>query len=127
MQRRHFIQNLFWLSGGLMVACSKKLNLAKSGGTLAKGKVTAKGKGLADVVISDGFNVVKTAGDGTYRLPLSTTSEHVFISIPSGYAFPHEKNIARHYRVVKDTHQFDFQLEPLGTDDNKHQFVIWAD
>jgi hypothetical protein len=60
-------------------------------------------------------------------LPLSTTSEHVFVSIPSGYAFPHEKNIARHYKVVKDKSQFDFQLEPLPTDDNKHQFVIWAD
>ena len=127
MQRRQFIQNFLWLTGGLMVACSKKLNPSTSGGALAKGRITSGGKGLTDVVVSDGFNVVKTARDGSYRLPLSAASEHVFVSIPSGYAFPHEKNIARHYQVVSDKKDFDFELAPLAIDDTKHQFVIWAD
>src|SRR5687767_2036831 len=122
MQRRQFIQNFFWLSGGLMVACSKKLNPSTSRGTLAKGRVISGGKGLADVVVSDGINFVNTARDGSYRLPLSAASEHVFVSIPSGYAFPHEKNIARHYQVVSDKKDFDFELAPLAIDDTKHQF-----
>jgi hypothetical protein len=48
MQRRHFIQSLFWLTGGILAGCSKKL---ASGGQdsdqLIKGTVTSGGKGLA--------------------------------------------------------------------------------
>jgi hypothetical protein len=127
MQRRNFLTNLLWITGGFFAGCSKHLSLANSSGGTLKGKVVAKGKGLADVVVSDGFSVVKTAADGSYKLPLTQQSKHVFVSVPSGYAMPHEKNIARHYKEVAGGGEWDFQLEPLDVNDNQHQFIIWAD
>src|SRR5688500_4227912 len=100
MQRRSFLQNVLWLTGGLLAGCSKHLNSSKTTGSVVKGKVLSGGKGVADVVLSDGFNVVKTASNGSYELAVNANAEHVFVSIPSGHALPHEKNIARHYKEV---------------------------
>jgi hypothetical protein len=127
MQRRKFLQNLMWITGGLLAGCSKQLSVVRGSGNASKGKVIARGKGVANVVVSDGFHVVKTASDGSYTLPFSKEAKHVFISVPSGYELPHEKNIARHYKgAVADT-DLDFQLEPLSVGDDQHQFIIWAD
>lgn len=127
MQRRTFLQNFIWLTGGLLAGCSKRLNLSNTSGKAVKGKVLANGRGIADVVVSDGYSVVKTAADGRYEMALTPRSEHIFVSIPSGYAMPHEKNIARHYKVVEEGATFDFELQPLAVKDDKHQFIIWAD
>jgi hypothetical protein len=127
MKRRGFIQNLLWITGGLLAGCGKRLSLAKPSGTVVKGIVRSAGKSLADVVVSDGFSVVKTNQDGSYEIPLTTRSEHVFISVPSGYELPHEKYIARHYKVVEGTTSLDFDLNKLAVNDDKHQFMIWAD
>ncbi len=128
MQRRTFLQSIFWLTGGLLASCSKPFALARSGSKKIKGKILAQGKGVANVVVSDGFNVVQTNRDGAYELLLSSRSEHVFVSVPSGYAMPHQNHIARHYQVIEESGKdLDFHLEPLTVDDNKHQFIIWAD
>jgi hypothetical protein len=127
MQRRKFIYNFLWVTGGLIAGCSKRLSPSKAKGRVIKGRVAAKGKGLQDVVVSDGFSVVKTSGDGTYELELTSKSEHVFVSIPAGYELPHQKNIARHYIAVSEANKWDFELEPLALNDDQHQFMIWAD
>jgi hypothetical protein len=126
MQRRAFLYNLFWLSGGLVASCNKRLNLLKTDGNFVKGKVTANGKGLENVIVSDGFSVVKTGRNGNYELQLTSASEHVFVSVPSGYAFPHQNNIAAHYTVV-GSNNYDFELIALTKNDHQHKFMIWAD
>lgn len=127
MQRRIFLQNFLWLTGGALAGCSKRLNISDTKANSIKGVVSANGTGLADVILSDGFSVVTTAGDGSYTIKLTPQSEHVFVSIPSGYAMPHQKNIAHHYKVVKEGSDFNFELQPLAVNDDKHQFMIWAD
>ena len=49
------------------------------------GQVTARGKGIADVVVSDGVEVTQTDQDGIYRLPSQKKHGYVFVSVPSGY------------------------------------------
>ena len=128
MLRRRFIQSLAWLTGGLLVSCSKSLSVSGSGAKSIKGKVTAGGKGIGGVVVSDGFSVVQTSNNGKYEILLTPQSEHVFVSIPSGYAFPQEASIARHYKIVEEgIGELDFELQKLSVDDTKHQFIIWAD
>ncbi|MEZ5582758.1 MAG: metallophosphoesterase N-terminal domain-containing protein [Candidatus Competibacteraceae bacterium] len=66
-------------------------------------------RGIRDVLVSDGLNVVKTGSDGSYSLPLPTTDEEmaglsVFITKPDGYKVPlDEDNIPQFYYVHKPT------------------------
>ena len=71
-----------------MASCSKSLSVGKGTSGRLKGKVLAGGKGVEGVVVSDGFSVVQTSRNGSYEITLTPQSEHVFISTPSGYAFP---------------------------------------
>ncbi len=127
MQRRNFIQNLLWITGGLVAGCSKRLMPSNAVNGVIKGRVTAEGKGLVNVVVSNGFSVVQTDRNGQYEMPFNVDAEHVFVSIPSGYALPHNKNIAQHYKETHQTANGDFNFEKLSVNDDKHQFIIWAD
>ena len=49
------------------------------------GKVTCEGKGIANAVVSDGVEVVKTSDNGEYSFLSKKKYGYVFISIPSGY------------------------------------------
>jgi hypothetical protein len=129
MKRRKFIQNLFLLSGGLALTGSQAFAYKKNARRKIRGTVSAAGKNLAGVVVSDGYNAVNTNSKGKYELPYNEQSKFVFVSVPAGYDFPAEKKIARHYqRIVKaGKGQYDFDLVPLQKDDTKHNFIIWAD
>ena len=128
MQRRSFLKNVLVLTGGVAAGCSKK---TFSGGGVnsgvLKGRVISNGKGLANVAVSDGYSVVLTNTKGQYALALHEAAEHIFISTPSGYAFPHLDGISSSYKKLDSSGTFDFDLERLTIDDNEHQFLIWAD
>jgi hypothetical protein len=53
-----------------------------------RGTVTAKGKGLGNVVVSDGVSVVATDRDGAFSFPADSSSRFVFLSLPPGYDVP---------------------------------------
>ena len=128
MRRRIFLKNLALLSGSLVIS-SQGVFAANFTGLRVKGRVTSQNKKLANVIISDGFSVVKTNAKGKYELPHNNLARFVFISIPAGYAFPNEDGIASHYRVLspQGNKDHDFNLVPLAADDNAHNFIIWAD
>ncbi|WP_324671211.1 calcineurin-like phosphoesterase family protein [Hymenobacter sp. GOD-10R] len=95
-----------------------------------KGKVHQKGTGIAGVAVSDGYNVVLTDKAGKYTLGSNATAEFVYVSMPRGYAIPHEKGIAQFYQPIKagaSNVTADFALQKLATDDTKHTFIVWAD
>lgn len=130
MQRRIFIKNVGWIAGGLLVGCNKKIYSGVDGGKLVKGYVKSGNKGIANVVVSDGYSVVVTNNKGAYELERHSDATSVFISTPSGYAFNHQNGIARHYRLISDlpaNKDVNFDLVPLGKNDDEHQFIIWAD
>jgi hypothetical protein len=130
MLRRKFIQNLLWLSGGVMItSCFPEKGLV---GNIkkVKGSVLSAGRGVKGVVVSDGYNVIATGDSGKYEFEKHPDAVAVFISIPSGYAFENEKGIARHYRLLNNVsggNEFDFNIYPLNASDDEHQFIIWAD
>lgn len=50
-----------------------------------KGRVTAEGKPMAGVIVSDGVNFTRTDADGRYDMLSDKTTGTVFITAPSGY------------------------------------------
>jgi hypothetical protein len=125
MNRRIFIQRSLILTGALTLKFKNTFGLGKD--AAITGKVTAAGKPLANVLVSDGFNIVQTGKDGSYQLTPDAKAEFVFVSVPSGHEIPHENQIARHYHKIADGGSFDFKLVPLKKNDSKHSFILWAD
>jgi hypothetical protein len=127
MKRRSFIKKVLFVSGGLALTFKTNFLYALTNDDTVTGKVTAGGKPLADVWVSDGYNIVKTGADGEYKLPKNINAEFVFVSVPSGYEFPHEDRLAKFYVPVADNAKYDFKLVPLNRPDDKHSFILWAD
>jgi len=95
-----------------------------------KGKVHHNGKGLAGVPVTDGYNIVLTDKAGKYTLNTNATAEFVYLTIPRGYAIPHEKSIAQFFKHIAPNtanQTADFALQKLDRDDTNHTFVVWAD
>ena len=130
MQRRRFIKNLSWLAGGFVATNFIPAKAFEGNGKKLKGRVLSNGREVANVVVSDGYNVVATNKKGEYEFEQHPDATAIFISTPSGYAFKNENGIARHYRLLKDIKkrkEINFDLVSLEQDDNEHQFIIWAD
>lgn len=130
MQRRKFIQSIGLLTGGVALTnCSPANTFAENKKGIG-GYVLSNGKGIKNVVISDGYSVVVTDKKGKYEIDPHADAVAIFISTPSGYAFTNEKGIARHYTLLNNLNKsknVNFDLLPLSKDDNEHQFIIWAD
>ena len=132
MQRRHFLRSLGLLSAIPVVPAAAMANAGvgiNAAGTVT-GKVTAQGKGIGNVVISDGFSITKTDASGKYSLIVHDQAQFVFVSLPSGYAIPNEKGIARFYEKIKRgtaAQVVDFALTKLAVNDDKHAFIVWGD
>lgn len=130
MNRRKFLQQVSLLTGGLILAGQTPLSALAGKDKKIRGRITAKGKGIAGVVVSDGYTVMATDKKGRFEFEPDPAAVTVFISTPAGYEFLQEKNITRHYRLLNNTShgkEIKFELEPLPKDDNEHQFFIWAD
>jgi hypothetical protein len=125
MNRRIFIERSMVLAAALTLQF--KNTFAGTAPNLVKGKVTAGGKAVPNVRISDGFSIVLSGKDGSYSLKPHDLAEFVFISIPSGFEFPHEKQIASHYRRLEESGNLDFALTALKKSDSQHSFILWAD
>jgi hypothetical protein len=97
--------------------------------TTVTGKVTANGRGISGVPISDGKTVVSTDHKG--RFSLVTEGEFIFLSYPSGYAFNTLANGSVDFfrRVPQNQSPVEirFELKPLQIPDRKHRFVVIAD
>jgi hypothetical protein len=128
LNRRNFLKNLGF-TGSLLALPSAVLHARPIdlNSITLKGKVQSEGKGIAGVAVTDGINIVLTDKNGQYELVSNATAEFVYISVPSGYAFPHEKSIASFYRPISKSLKNDFNLEKLKVDDQKHTFIVWAD
>jgi hypothetical protein len=142
MFRRQFLQNLGLVGAGLSLPfapaafAAEETQAAASGQKISlapltiKGKVHQNGTGIANVAVTDGTNIVLTDKTGKYTLESNATAEFVHVSIPRGYAFPHEKGVAQFFQPIKpgaDKMTADFELKKLAGDDTKHTFVVWAD
>jgi len=126
MKRRFFLSRMALLAGGLLTGGVAAIADTYKGKKI-KGEVTDGKRGIAGVVVSDGYSVVKTDKHGVFEISLHKDARFVFVSTPSGYAFPEENKIARHYLKAGKSGDFRFQLQKLDRNDKNHQFIIWAD
>ena len=130
MQRRQFLQSVAWLTGGLLITGCTPAKLLVGEGQLLRGRVLSGGKGVRNVIVSDGYSVVATNKKGEYEFSPHPEAVSIFISTPAGYEFANENGITRHYRLLQDINvnrDIIFDLVPLSQNDEEHQFIIWAD
>ncbi len=137
--RREFLKSLGLLSTSLSLPYAGRaatLPFDQSPHSLApiriRGKVSANGKGLKGVPITDGYSVVQTSENGTYELLSNRTREFVYITLPAGYAIPtHATGTARFYQPIpagtKGEVTAHFELQPSPVSDNKHVLLVLAD
>lgn len=97
-----------------------------------EGKVhDERGKGIPNVSVTDGYNIVRTDANGRYKLLSNATAEYIYISIPSGYEVPMKNNAPLFFHKVpkeyKEKQVFNFELTKSKKDDNKHVMVVWSD
>ena len=82
------------------------------------GRVVVNGKGLQDVVVSDGFVVTTTDTAGVYSFTSDKKHGYVFISIPSGYEVGSKGVLPQFYR---------YYLKPAGTAERFDFKLVEAD
>jgi hypothetical protein len=94
--------------------------------------VTADGRGLGGITVTDGLTVADTAPDGSYELMSSSEQPYVFLSLPSGYRIPpNQAGTARFYEPIDrgagDDLTVSFELQRLEHSDERHAFLALAD
>ena len=127
---------LFLAAAALLAAPVRSAGLPplpdKPGATV-KGYVECEGRGVEGVVVSDGFNVVKTDAEGRYWLKTKLSrSEFVMISTPRGYdPEVYSGFLPKFYHALdktadkKSVQQFDFHLTRAANDD--YTLLVVAD
>ena len=97
-------------------------------GSTVYGKISCDGKGVAGVVVSDGYEVVRTDADGVYQLPSKKALKYVFMSVPSGYEPAAEGVLPKIYAALtKDQNvaeRADFVLSKVENQDNYKVFFL---
>ena len=96
-----------------------------------KGKVSAAGKGISGVVISDGRVVVQTNGAGEYEFISASDREFVFVSQPSGFEIKKLPNGSSSiFKLLNKSTQdqvLNFELQPTVAADENHHFLLLSD
>ncbi|GGH13448.1 metallophosphoesterase [Sphingobacterium alkalisoli] len=96
-------------------------------GMTVKGTVFAAGKGIADVVVSDGEVLTKTDANGIYYLPSTKKNGYVFISVPSNYEVSVTNTIPRFFKtltgITSDAEIRDFELFPVNNENHVVAFL----
>ncbi len=132
MERRNFLRNIGLLSAAATVPAANIFagrNALFAGNTIS-GTVSSNGTGIANAVVSDGYNVVTTDKNGRYSFEAHYNADFVFVSMPAGYEFTADRGIANFYRKMERGNQqqvVDFALTKLKQDDSKHAFIVWGD
>ncbi len=126
MNRRSFLKSTGLFAGGAFISLNANAFSLLENGEIS-GFVKHNKSGIANVVVSDGFSVVKTDKKGYYTFKLNDTSTHVFISTPAGYEFKAKQSVVQQYQTIYGKTNFNFSLTKLSVDDSKHNFLIWAD
>ncbi len=85
------------------------------------------GKPIANVAVSDGFNVVTTDANGYYSMEVSSSCWYVYISLPAEYEVPiNEYGQPCFYQKYDENNErYDFTLTPLAGG-KENEFALLA-
>ena len=91
------------------------------------GRVTCQGQPVADAVVSDGIEIVRTDADGRYSLFSPGRMGYVFITVPSGYKVANKGVLPGHYVNIKGkkAEHADFELLPMP--DKTYTLFVMSD
>lgn len=94
------------------------------------GVVSCGKTGIKDVVVSDGYEVVRTDENGVYQFKSAKAHKYVFISIPGGYQAKSEGVLPRFHQQLtgktNEVERVDFPLEEAG-DQTNHTMLFFGD
>ena len=94
------------------------------------GVVKCGSVGIKDVVVSDGYEVVKTDANGVYQFRSKKEHKYVFISVPSGFEAMAEGVLPKvHQQLTKsatEVERVDFMLKEVG-DQTNHTMLFFGD
>ena len=105
-------------------------DIEPTAGSTVYGMVTCDGTGLANVVVSDGVEVVKTDSKGVYQMKSKKFNGYVFVSTPSGYE-PFVSGLLPVFHTklkanAATAERVDFQLKKVEGQDN-HRMLMLGD
>ncbi|NIN70656.1 MAG: hypothetical protein GTO46_01725 [Gemmatimonadetes bacterium] len=97
-----------------------------------RGQVRAAAGGVGGVAVSDGLDVVGTAGDGSFELVSTADRPFLQLSIPAGYEIPlNPTGTACFYQPIRPNAEGEmeavFKLERMSQPDERHAFLLLAD
>ena len=103
------------------------VDIKPTGGNNVYGVVHCDGEGLADVVVSDGVEVVKTDKDGVYQFESAKKWGYVFISIPKGYEVGSEGVLPQFHATLTEkadkAERHDFNLVKVNQEKYRVYFL----
>lgn len=116
--------------GTLNINLTSGVEVPDREGMTVKGVVECDGRGVAGVVVSDGFEVATTDADGIYYLPSQKKNGYVFISIPPNYEVECKNGnepqfFKRLTRAAGVSEQQDFALRAV--DNTHHKLFVMTD
>ena len=100
VNRRSFLKGA--AVGGVLVASGEAF-----AGEPVRGRVTAGGKPMKGVVVTDGLNCAETAADGTFAIPAREGVRFVSVTVPDGW-----RTKERYIRFSATNRTYDFDLRP---------------
>ena len=104
------------------------LNLAAQTLPVITGQVKCQGRGVANVVVTNGFDCVSTDVAGKYTIPYHRDARVVYVTTPAGYLPQRDGSLPLFYqRITKGTSVYDFSLVKNSKNDDKHLFLVQAD
>lgn len=112
-----------------MLAALMSLSALPLNARIITGKVSDGKKAIANVAVTDGFNIVKTDSEGLYSINVADDARFVYLSMPAGYnASLKDNTIPQFFSELRyDKSEYDFILSKNKHNDKKHTFVVHAD
>lgn len=116
--------------GKTYVNIVSKIDFTPDASSTVYGAVLCDGKGVANVVISDGVEVTTTNDKGFYQIASQKKYGYVFISVPSGYEVPSTGILPTLHQLLRNdantVERVDFQLNKVSNQDN-YTLLVFGD
>ena len=107
--------------GTAKLSLSLNNTIPDQAGASIKGMVHYGGKGIENVLVSDGDRITATDANGYYWLASDKRNGLAFVIQPSGYEVPTDKAIPQFWHPCTESastvERIDFQLQPVSNDD----------
>ncbi len=115
--------------GSTVLRIVVSLDIPDKAGMNIKGKVYCDGAGIGGVVVSDGYQVTQTDGQGIYYLASEKRHGYVFISIPGGYETSRIGAQPQFWQALRlpagQNEEANFEL--IGVDNRNHTMLVMGD